>query len=189
MANDGEPRRISLIGAECSGKTTLARALADQLPGLWVPELLREFCDLHGRAPRCDEQSGLIRAQIEREKQVQALARRQGFGFIVCDSSPLATALYSAELYDDASLLDEALEHQRSYALTLCTAIDMPWQADGIQRDGPRARESFDARLARELTQRGLAFTRVAGGPRQRVGQAFAAMDRLGIAYNRLATR
>lgn len=186
MANSDVPRRICLIGAESSGKTTLARALADRLPGLWVPELLREFCELHGRPPRVDEQSLLMRAQIAREEQVQALASRQGFGFVVCDSSPLATALYSAELYRDASLLRAAIEHQRGYALTLVTAIDIPWQADGVQRDGPQARERFDARLARELYANGLAFRRIAGDPRERV---VGALDALGIAYNRAATR
>jgi nicotinamide riboside kinase len=189
MSNGDEPRRISLIGAESSGKTTLARALADRLPGLWVPELLREFCDLHGRPPRSDEQSLLMRAQIAREAQVQALAGRQGFGFVVCDSSPLATALYSAELFGDASLVDEATEHQRGYALTLFTAIDIPWQADGIQRDGPRAREQFDTRLELELDARGLAYRRIAGAPRERVADALAALDALGFAYNRPATR
>ncbi len=147
MANGEQPRRISLIGAESSGKTTLACALADRLPGLWVPELLREFCDLHGRPPRGDEQGLLMSAQIAREAQMQAVAHRQGLGFVVCDSSPLATALYSAELFGDVSLLEEAIEHQRGYALTLFTAIDIPWQADGIQRDGPQARERFDTRL------------------------------------------
>ena len=189
MGQEVETRKISLIGAESSGKTTLARALADRLPGLWVPELLREFCDLHGRTPRGDEQAGLMRAQIDREERVHALARRQGFGFIVCDSAPLATALYSAQIYDDPSLIDAAIEHQKGYALTLFTAIDIPWCADGVQRDGPQARERFHARLARELAERGLVFTRVAGGPRRRIGDALAALDGLGIAYNRLATR
>ena len=189
MAKAEGPLRISLIGAESSGKTTLARALADRLPGLWVPELLREFCDLHGRPPRADEQVGLMRAQIAREAQVCALALRQGFAFVVCDSSPLATALYSAQLFEDASLLDEASEYQRGYSLTLVTAIDIPWQADGIQRDGPQARARFDARLSAELAARGIAFNRLAGGPRGRFADALAALDALGIAYNLRATR
>ncbi len=189
MANGEAPLRISLIGAESSGKTTLARALADRLPGLWVPELLREFCDLHGRPPRGDEQAGLMRAQIAREAQVSALALRQGFEFVVCDSSPLATALYSAELFDDTTLLEEASAYQRGYALTLVTAIDIPWQADGVQRDGPQARARFDARLAVELAARDIAFNRVSGGPHDRLADALAALDALGIAYNLRATR
>lgn len=43
-------RVIALVGAESTGKTTLARALAAQLPALtgapvtWVGEWLREWC-------------------------------------------------------------------------------------------------------------------------------------------------
>src|ERR1035437_2749974 len=41
-------RLICIIGAECTGKTTLARALAEHFDCPWVPEYLRDFCDAHG---------------------------------------------------------------------------------------------------------------------------------------------
>ena len=59
---------IALLGAESTGKTTLAHALAGALaarPSLprapakriaVVAEYLREFCDRHGRTPRREEQ-------------------------------------------------------------------------------------------------------------------------------------
>jgi len=37
------PLRVALIGAECTGKTSLAMAMARELPGLWLPEILREW--------------------------------------------------------------------------------------------------------------------------------------------------
>ena len=46
-----EPRLICLIGAECTGKTTLAQALAQQMAGLWVPEYLRQFTQATRSAP------------------------------------------------------------------------------------------------------------------------------------------
>ena len=51
---DGDALRIAMVGAESTGKTTLAAALAARLaqaPGLrvaWVAEVLREWCDARG---------------------------------------------------------------------------------------------------------------------------------------------
>jgi len=178
------PMRIALVGAECSGKTTLGQALARSLPAVWVDELLREFCDRAGRTPARDEQPALMREQIERERIALERARREGVAFVVCDSTPLVTALYSVELFGDASLLADALAHQRGYAATLLTAIDLPWEADGIQRDGPRARAQFDARLRSTLRGSGLEFTAIDGAQDRRLALALAALRPHAMAYN-----
>ena len=50
--------RLAIVGAESTGKTTLAAALAPRLAkdcGLrvtWVPEVLRDWCQHMGRTPR-----------------------------------------------------------------------------------------------------------------------------------------
>ena len=50
--------RIAIVGAESTGKTTLAAALAPRIAaetGLkvaWVPELLRDWCNHVGRTPQ-----------------------------------------------------------------------------------------------------------------------------------------
>ena len=170
------PRRIALLGAECTGKTTLAIALAGQLPGLWLPERLREFCDEAGRTPRADEQAGLLAGQVERERQGLALATARGLGWVLSDSTPLATALYSAELFGDESLIAQAIEHQRGYALTLLADIDLPWEPDGIQRDGPQARAAFHSRLRRTLIAHAIAHVTVSGDHARHVATALAAV-------------
>lgn len=176
----GEPALIALIGPESSGKTTLAQALADTLPAIWVPERLREFCEALGRTPRADEQEGLMREQIGLERDALARARAGRQAYVLCDSTPLVTALYSLEFFGDASLFDRAVAHQREYALTIRTAIDIAWVADGIQRDGPEVRARFDALLARVLRDHGIAHTTVAGSLPDRVDRALAAIDALG---------
>lgn len=166
------PRRIAIIGAECTGKTTLAQALSAHLPALWVPEHLRDFCAMHGRPPRADEQRDLVRRQVELEHEALARAAREAVGWVICDSTPLATALYSAQLYDDDTLLADAITHQRGYALTLLAEPDLPWVADGIQRDGPEARSDFHARLVRLLAVHRLEHHRVSGDAKTRLATA-----------------
>ncbi len=152
-ARRGAPRTIALIGAECTGKTTLAQALSAELPGLWLPEALREFCDREGRTPRPDEQAALMREQIEREAAALERAGREGVPWVICDSTPLVTALYSVMLFGDHSLLGTGIEHQRRHALTLLADTDLPWAPDGIQRDGPAARTGFQRLLKATLRE------------------------------------
>ena len=63
---------IAVLGAESTGKTTLARSLADELArrtGLraaWVPETLREWCDRTGRTPAAHEQADIAAEQHRR---------------------------------------------------------------------------------------------------------------------------
>ncbi len=174
----GAPARIAVIGAECTGKSSLCEALAARLPGLWVPEALREFCDRQGRTPRADEQAGLVSEQLARETAALAQARARGCKWLLIDSSPLATALYSLELFADASLLAAAIAHQRGYDLTLLAGIDLPWTADGIQRDGPDARAAFHARLSGVLADARIAHTELRGALPDRLHEALLATGR-----------
>ena len=56
---------IAIVGAESTGKTTLAAALAQRLAAdtgrsvAWVPEVLREWCAHSGRTPLVHEQASI----------------------------------------------------------------------------------------------------------------------------------
>jgi nicotinamide riboside kinase len=56
-------RRLGLVGGECSGKSTLAAALAAALPALVVDESLRGFVEREARTPAREEQEPLMREQ------------------------------------------------------------------------------------------------------------------------------
>jgi nicotinamide riboside kinase len=156
-------RRVAIIGAECVGKTELARGLAASLPGLWIPEYLREFCDRLRRTPRPPEQAHILAEQRRREEEAIGRAETQRLGWVLADSAPLVTAAYSELLFEDASLRAEAIVHHARYDATLLLAPDLPWVADGIQRDGPAVREAFHALLLQRLQLAGLPFELVGG--------------------------
>jgi len=149
-------QRICLIGAECTGKTSLAQALAQRLGGVVVTETLRDFCLRHGRTPYAHEQAGLMARQCQQEAQAitQLQPSRQKMAepaFVFCDGAPLLTAVYSAHYFADRSLLEVALQHHAHYALTLWLQPDLPWQADGFMRDGPAAQTAVHALLEQVL--------------------------------------
>ena len=140
-----EALRIAIVGAESTGKTALAQALAGRLAELtgrrctWVGEWLRHWCERAGRTPRPDEQAAIAEHQ---HRLIDAAAADHDL--VICDTTALMTAVYSDLLFDDRSLVAYAITQQRRCDLTLLTALDIAWVADGLQRDGPQVRGPVD---------------------------------------------
>lgn len=179
MADEpGLGRCVAIVGAESTGKTTLAAALAERLRHeragrvAWVPELLREWCDATGRTPLAHEQGAILRAQHERIAEAAATHH-----WVVCDTTALMTAVYSTFVFGDESLQARAAElHARTATITLLTALDLPWVPDGHQRDGPQVREPVDTLLRALMRRHGIGYSVVAGSGEKRVQQALDAV-------------
>jgi nicotinamide riboside kinase len=168
---------IALLGAESTGKTTLAAEIgaalaAHDLRVAVVGEALREFCDANARTPRRDEQAAIAAAQSAR---IDAAAARHDI--VVADTTALMIAVYSDFVFADASLYPDALSAQRRCDLTLVTALDLPWRADGLQRDGAHVRAPVDALLRSALAGAQIAFTTIAGVGGDRVEAALRVID------------
>ena len=168
------PRHIAIVGAESTGKSWLARTLTELLrergeTAHWVQEHLRQWCERAGRTPHPHEQLGIAQTQAERVLAIDS-------GTVIADTTPLMTAIYSHHLFGDEGLYPMALEHQRLYDLTLVTGLDLPWVADGLQRDGPHVRAPIDGLLRQSLSQAGLAFRVIYGQGLARLNNALLAL-------------
>ncbi|RVU45168.1 AAA family ATPase [Rubrivivax rivuli] len=167
---------VAIVGAESTGKTTLAAALAEALAResgrrvAWVPEVLREWCDHTGRTPLAHEQASMMRAQHERLN-----AAAETHDIVVCDTTALMTAVYSRIVFGDRSLDERAVALHRRAGVTLLTALDLPWVPDGLQRDGPQVREPVDHALRELMHRHGIAHAIVAGSGQTRLQNALAA--------------
>lgn len=171
--------RVAILGAESSGKSTLAGALAARHDSLWVPEFLREFVDTRARVPREEDQFLIASTQLQLEwEQEQQLAQRAGGRFLFCDTTPLMTALYSRCYFKHIDADLEALASTHAYALTLVTAPDGPWVADGLQRESAAVRQQIHRQLLRELAARAILFVQVDGTLQQRLLQVDGVLAR-----------
>jgi nicotinamide riboside kinase len=142
--------RVAIVGAESTGKTTLGLALAGALTqrGLrttYISEALRAWCAVHQRTPRREEQAAIA---FEQARQVAAC----NADICISDTTPLMTAVYSELLFADTSLTPWAVAEQATFHLTLLTGLDIVWEADGLQRDGPHVREPVDRALRQLLS-------------------------------------
>ena len=86
-------------------------------------------------------------------------------------------AVYSDFVFADASLYASALAAQRRCDLTLVTALDLPWRADGLQRDGAHVRAPVDACCAPRSPRAGDRLHDDRRRRRRRVEAALRAID------------
>ena len=167
-------RRVCVAGPESTGKTTLARALADRYRTAWVPEYGRAFLDRKGAPCAREDIPHIARGQVASEDAAARAANR----VLVCDTDLLATVFWSETFFGDCPAWIRAEADRRRYDLTILTDIDVPFEADW-QRHLPHAREAFLARCEGDLVARGRAYVKVSGPHERRLSQACAAIDGL----------
>jgi len=134
-------RRVSIFGPESTGKTTLSRQLADALDATWVPEYARTYLVAQGGALCAADLIPIVRGQAATE---DALAR-QAKPWMVCDTDPLATAIWSRFLYGTVNPALEEAARGRTYHLTLVTDTDLTWEEDPVRylpHQGPAFRDA-----------------------------------------------
>ena len=168
---------IALVGAESTGKTTLAQELvrvqrARGVDAVMVPEALREFCAQHGRTPSQAEQAGIAAEQTRRIAQAAA-----SHALVLADTTALMTAIYSDYIFGDVALYKQAESDHVQATLTLLTALDIPWAADGLQRDGPHVQEPVDGLIRSALQRMQHPYAVVAGQGIARIQHALTAIE------------
>jgi nicotinamide riboside kinase len=169
---------IAIVGAESSGKSTLAAELARRialdtgLTCIHVDEYLRTWCERAQRTPHVHEQRAIAQTQQDR---IASAAERHDV--VVADTTALMVAVYSRLVYDDRSLDAWAGEAHAALAThTLVTALDLPWVPDGLQRDGPHVRGPVDAVVRELLAAHGIGWSLVSGLGQARTESALDAV-------------
>jgi len=170
--------KVAIVGAESTGKSQLAHALAQALASEFglrcvvVDEWLRDWCALQDRTPRADEQRGIA---LEHARRIAAAAEAD-VDVVLCDTTPLMVAVYSDLLFEDRTLEPLARECQQGMDMTLLTSLDLPWVADGLQRDGPHVRAPVDARVRARLGEWATTWSLVSGSGPARIASALDAL-------------
>lgn len=152
-------RRIVVSGSESTGKTTLARRLAEWLGTAWVPEHSRRYAESKGAPLTVLDVEPIARGTLAAE--ADAAARARG-GVLVLDTDLASTLVYARHYYDFHPAWVEAEWRARPPALYLLCHPDVPWVPDGI-RDQPRDRDRLHAALAAQLAVSGVPVCDVRG--------------------------
>lgn len=171
-------RRICIAGAESTGTTTLARALARHYNTTWVPEYGRQFCDerVVGNAFEWKTEHFV---EIAKRQQADEDQAARGCGpALICDTDALATAIWHERYLGLRSPEVEALAASRRYPLYVLTSDDIPFVQDGT-RDGEHHRSWMTRRFREELSHRQGPWLEVKGSHEDRMRAAIEAIHAL----------
>lgn len=164
-------KRIVLLGGESTGKSTLARILAERCGSVHAAEYGRELWEAQDGKLQETDLLHIAQTQVAREGALLEIATR----WLVCDTSPLTTLLYAEAMFGRAApaLLELA---RREYDLVLLCDPDVPFVQDGTRRDEAFRHWQHNWYL-RELEARKIPFIQLRGNWQQREAAALAAME------------
>ncbi|TFW26228.1 nicotinamide-nucleotide adenylyltransferase [Massilia arenosa] len=168
--------RVAILGAESTGKSTLAAALAERYATRWVPEYLREFVETRQRVPFEADQAFIAGMQMEREDE----AARRAIRILFCDTTPLMTAIYSRFYWHRVDEAVASLAEPHRYDLTVVTAPDTPWEPDGLQRESAQVRAHIHQQVLHTLDVRGIGWHLVEGSVQERVDHVVRLLSDMG---------
>ena len=172
IARIGTLIRVVLTGSESTGKSVLARHLADHYGAELAPEFVREFALALGRDIRVEDTDEIARGQIALEDEHVSRANR----LLIQDTDLLSTTVYSAHYYNYCAPWIMQAARARRPDLYLLLDIDVPWIADGV-RDREKNREEIQRLFRDAVVASGSPFVTISGSWEQRTEMARSAID------------
>jgi NadR type nicotinamide-nucleotide adenylyltransferase len=164
------PLRVVVTGSECTGKTTLARALAARFGAPWVREYCRGYHATKGGPLDASDVEPIARGQIAEADEAETRAA----GLLVLDTDLLSTVVYARHYYGACPAWVEEAARERRADLYLLCSTDLAWEPDAPRDRGDR-REEMHGLFVAALAALGAEVRPVAGvGPAREEAAAVA---------------
>ena len=167
--------RIVVSGSECTGKTTLASAIAAKLDAPFSSESARDYVNELGRVVQFSDVEPIARRQIEIEDALLG----DGSPMCIFDTDLFSTLIYSRLYFGRCPGWIEPLCRARRADLYLLCGIDLPWVKDDFQRgqDTPTKRQHAHDLFAGVLDKNGCSVRAVSGLNDNRLQCAISAIE------------
>ena len=130
--------RVAILGAESTGKTTLARSLALRFQTVWVPEYAREYMTMYTGDYSANDIVEIAKHQLQEEDQLALQANK----LLFTDTELITAKVWCEDVFSTCPDWLEQHFKEHRYDLFLLTANDLPWVADPV-RVNPQRRDYF----------------------------------------------
>ena len=159
-----EIKKICFYGPESTGKSVMARHLAEVYHTEYVPEVAREFVSTNNFT--LEDIIKIGHAHIERVNEKTKTANK----ILFCDTDIITTQIYCRHYLGQVPEVLFELEKMITYDQYFLFDIDVPWVPDGMRDLKERRAEMFEV-FRDELVKRRIPFTIIRGNYGQREKQ------------------
>ncbi|WP_307804388.1 AAA family ATPase [Micromonospora echinofusca] len=180
-------RRVVVVGAESTGTTTMAAALAAHYGTRWVPEYGRELTARKLAVLQVERPDATVsdvvwgRADfvevVRMQQAAEDAAARESGPLLICDTDTRATAVWEERYLGSSSEAVRAAARAPDLYL-LTDHHGVPFDDDGL-RDGEHLRAGMTDRFRSVLAESGVPVVELTGSHGQRLARAVAACDGL----------
>ncbi|MCS6981859.1 MAG: AAA family ATPase [Flavobacteriales bacterium] len=129
-------KTIAITGPECTGKTTLAKFLANRLGGHFIPEFAREYLSKTRLPYSLSDYYQMARGQMLR--QIWAVTNLSGL--LILDTDHHVVRIWGEEKYKKFPSFLQQLYDLCKADFYLLLKPDLPWEPDPY-RESPHDRE------------------------------------------------
>ena len=160
---------VVFLGAPSTGKTTIAKALAEKFNTEWMPEYGREYWEKHQQDRRLtlEQLVDIAEGHIKLENEKLAVANN----YLFTDTNAITTYMFSMQYHGraDARLERLAEEAQNRYDIVFVCDTDIPYE-DTWDRSGDVNRMEFQKKILDDLRRRNINYTLIRGNLEERIG-------------------
>jgi len=167
-------KRIVITGPESTGKTELARTLAEHFQTVWVPEYARSYVENIERAYTREDVENIARYQLSQEQAFQAKAQN---GFLFFDTWFIITKIWFDVVYGECpQWITEHISNSQIDLFLVCD-IDLPWIPDSVRENGGEKRNELMQMYCREIESFGFHYAKVSGNGENRLKNALKLIE------------
>lgn len=176
--------KIVIYGPESTGKTTLAKGLAEVFQTCWNPEYAREYLqnkwDSEQKTCEPKDLLPIAKGQLHLENEHAKNAHK----ILFCDTDVFLTHVFEALYYETTDVELKLLADNQQADLYLLTDIDLKWMPDDL-RDRPEKRNETLAFFENQLIKHQKTYVKISGKGEHRLLNATKVVEHY-LAYKKL---
>jgi NadR type nicotinamide-nucleotide adenylyltransferase len=166
--------KIAIIGPESTGKTALAKQLAEYFNAPWVPEYARKYVENLTTPYTYEDVCNIALKQIEDEKFYENNSLNEKYVFF--DTDLIITKVWFSYCFNKIPDFLTDRINSGFFDLYLLCLPDLPWEPDSVREHG-EDREYFFDWYKKEIEQIGKAYVVIKGVGNQRLKNAIVALQ------------